>query len=185
MLFLSVVSNTRIFILEHQITLNLQELSRGRGTITKRQLIKFLDRFHFESILQFVDIPRLILAPDKTALTAEKPAKLSRKGTSITSGIGREECLEILKYLQEKGVRKIIELVVDDDQDPPHKDTIIASLNTFDLEIFDWKKLDLCSDTIFKAAPYAQKIVLYSSGNNAVLRSWSAADGLGRFTRVR
>lgn len=81
-------------------------------------------------------------------------------------------------------MRKIIELIVDDDQDPPHKDTIIASLETFDLEIFDWKKLDLCSDTIFKAAPHANKIVLYSSGNNAVLKSWSATDGLVRFQRA-
>lgn len=61
---------------------------------------------------------------------------------------------------------------------------MISSLNTFDIEVFDWVKIDLCSDTIFKAAPYAHKICLYSSGNYAVLRSWSATDGLARFTKV-
>ena len=103
-----------------------------------------------------------------------------------SDGTGREECQDILlRCLHEKkGVRKIIELVVYDDQTPPHKDSVIASLGIFDIENFNWKKLDLCTETIFQAAPNANKIVLYSSGNNAVLRSWSAMDGLARFPKV-
>ena len=142
--------------------------------------MKFLGRLQFESILQFVYLPCLNFSSEERVASSNKAGKAHK-----SDGIGREECQDILMHLQEKkGVRKIIELIVDDDQNPPHKDTVIASLGTFDIEVFNWKKLDLCTETIFLAAPNAKKIFLYSSGNNAVLRSWSAVDGLARFSKV-
>ncbi|KAF8462775.1 peptidase S8/S53 domain-containing protein [Kalaharituber pfeilii] len=170
-------------ILDYQISLNLEELSRSRP-ISKRKIVSFLNRFQFESILQYVQIPRLSLAPGEPSPSNTTETRKSRKAG--LDGIGREDCHSILSYLaQTKGVRKIIELIVDDDQDPPHKDDIIVSLGSFDIEIFNWKKLDLCTETIYKAAPNANKIVLYSSGNNAVLRSWSSIDGLAGFPNLK
>jgi len=74
---------------------------------------------------------------------------------------------------------------VDDDEDTPHSDEVIESLKRFGIEDWDWKKVDLCSEVLLKAAPNAEKITLYCSGNNAILRSWSAEDGLKKLEKVR
>ncbi|PMD16059.1 hypothetical protein NA56DRAFT_709146 [Hyaloscypha hepaticicola] len=39
-------------------------------------------------------------------------------------------------------------------------------------------------EVVRKAAPNAQRLVLYSSGNNAILRSWSEIDGLGQLRKL-
>lgn len=165
----------------NQIELNLQEASHGRGTITRTQLLTFLENLRFERILTFVHLPCLDFGSERvTGVTSSNKAGKAQE----SDGIGREECQDILLLLHKKGVRKIIELIVEDNQNLPHKDTVIAHLGTFDVEIFNWKKLDLCTETIYQAAPNAKTIFLYSSGNNAVLRSWSAADGLANFKKV-
>jgi len=72
-----------------------------------------------------------------------------------------------------------------DDVDTPYNDTVIeTALKGFGVEVFDWMKLDICSETIFDASPEVQEIVLYSSGNRAVLRSWSGEDGLIQLRKV-
>ncbi|OJJ42106.1 hypothetical protein ASPZODRAFT_33681, partial [Penicilliopsis zonata CBS 506.65] len=42
------------------------------------------------------------------------------------------------------------------------------------------RKFDICSDTIFRAAPGVREVYLYSHGNTAVLRGWAAKDGLAK-----
>ncbi|KAL6822091.1 hypothetical protein J3E69DRAFT_339920 [Trichoderma sp. SZMC 28015] len=53
----------------------------------------------------------------------------------------------------------------------------------FDIEIWDWKKLDINCDIIARCAPGVREITLYSSGNNAVLMGWSSMDGLRNRTK--
>jgi hypothetical protein len=62
---------------------------------------------------------------------------------------------------------------------PPHSDEAIEqALSGFDVEDWDWKKVNICSETIRTVAPNVRYVCLYTDGNNAVLREWSATDGL-------
>jgi hypothetical protein len=77
-------------------------------------------------------------------------------------------------------VSRIFKVIVVDDGETPHSDQAIeVALKPFKIEIWDWKKIDICSETIVRAAgDYVRIVYLYSSGNNAVLRSWSCEAGL-------
>ncbi len=99
-----------------------------------------------------------------------------------------EGCLQrIFHFLREtKKVRRIMRLEVNEDMDHPHSDdAIVKSIKGFEIEELDWKKTDMCSSVIVRAIPEVKILRLYSSGNNAVLRSWSAPDGLCSLDNVR
>lgn len=77
-------------------------------------------------------------------------------------------------------MKKIIKVMVIDDGDPCHADSAIEdALKGFDVEVWDWKKVDLCSEVICKSTKVVREISLYSSGNNAVLMGWGSAEGFG------
>jgi hypothetical protein len=78
-----------------------------------------------------------------------------------------------------------VEITVIDDMEPSHSDAAIeACLKGFKIESWNWKKFDICSDVIFNAAPDVKHVILYSSGNNAVLLGWSSSAGLCRLKKV-
>ncbi|KAJ5618018.1 hypothetical protein N7537_003132, partial [Penicillium hordei] len=57
-------------------------------------------------------------------------------------------------------------------------DTAIeGALSGFGVQVWDWKKVDICSDTISKSSRSVKEISLYSSGNNAVLMGWASPAG--------
>lgn len=91
---------------------------------------------------------------------------------------------------------KIFSVEVDDNGPDPHTNTAIRkslrdwnevekSYRDFEIEVWNWKKIDICSETIFNAAPMASKVYLYSSGNTAVLRGWACCSGLPKLSNVR
>jgi len=93
--------------------------------------------------------------------------------------LGRDDMTYIFGWLFQRGVRKILKVTVVDNEFPAHRDgAIVECLMQFGVEIWDWKKLDLWSEVIHKSTPVVRQINLYSSGNQAVLKGWSAA---GRF----
>ncbi|PYI24832.1 hypothetical protein BO99DRAFT_5075 [Aspergillus violaceofuscus CBS 115571] len=67
-------------------------------------------------------------------------------------------------------------------------EAIEECLDGLKVEVWNWKKIDLCTDVIAKEAlETAREVSLYSSdssGNNAVLLGWSSADGLARFPNL-
>ncbi len=70
--------------------------------------------------------------------------------------------------------------MVFDDGLLPHADASIGeALYGFKVEVWDWKRVDLCSDVIFESSPCVTEVSLYSSGNNAVLMGWASPEGLG------
>lgn len=141
-----------------------------------------LSYLKFENILRYVDFPKGVVgqAPDAPAKT-----KKSQMKPPAPDGIGRKDLKEVFEWLKDSGVEKIIRVRVQDTQDPPHsEDTIESALKSFQVEVWDWVRIDICSDTIFKAAPDLIKVYLYSSGNNAVLKSWSDVDGLRKLEKV-
>lgn len=75
--------------------------------------------------------------------------------------------------------------MVVDDGDISHSDEVIEeALRRFQVEVWDWKKLDISSETIFQAAENVKEISLYSTGNNAVLMGWYSDEGLKKFPKV-
>lgn len=45
------------------------------------------------------------------------------------------------------------------------------------MEIWNWRRIDLSSEVIWKASNEVREISLYCSGNQAVLKGWSAKGG--------
>jgi hypothetical protein len=153
------------------------DLTRSAAPITQEYLESLEQHVNFESILKWVLLPKPL--DSETAISqSDLPPETILKGPSSH--------WLLFKWLREKkGVQKILEVHVEDDGKVSHSDELIVeALKDFDVEIWDWKKRDICSETIYEAAPNVRKLNLYSSGNNAVLRSWCAVDGLAKLKKV-
>jgi hypothetical protein len=153
--------------IEREIHFDLMELLDVKLDISEKGLEDLIDLLNFENILKYIQIPRYKLST-------------SSKENDDKPNWERSGCLKIFNHLRsKKGVKKIIRVTVDDDDmTTPHCDEALETLGDLDIEEWDWRRFDLCSDVISKAAPRVQTVFLYSNGNNAVLRGWSADDGL-------
>jgi len=149
-------------------------------TITEEHIANGFAHLKFEDILQYVAFPSMKLE--------EKPipqSRLLKKPAKLPDGNGRSDMVFLFDFLRKKGVRRIIRVIVDDKLKPAHSDEAIErALGGLRVEIWDWQKFDLCTETIFSAAPDARKVCLYWSGNNAVLSGWSEQGGLKRLGKL-
>ncbi|KAI1486280.1 hypothetical protein F5X96DRAFT_655762 [Biscogniauxia mediterranea] len=96
------------------------------------------------------------------------------------------EVFKVLEWLSKKGVKSIIKLKVPDRLVNPHDDQKMAELvETFEVEILDWKVLDL-SISIFseKVKNRIKELHLYSSGNRAVISHWFSQEGIQSLKNV-
>lgn len=92
---------------------------------------------------------------------------------------GLSHLITVFKWLRKNHVERIIKVMVIDDEDPPHADSSIEeALSGFQVEIWDWKRLDLSTEVIHKSTNVVKEISLYSSGNNSVLMGWASEQGL-------
>lgn len=177
--------------LEREIEFDFRELAGSNSYITGDYLSKLSRLFDqsaakFESILRYVDLPRLSVESTNEVSPLSNTQSRTRNSRQQSDGIVRRSFGEVFDWLYKHGVRKIIRIAVEDDEDTPHSDELIEkTLQRFDVEVWDWKKFDLCSETILEAAPNVKDLSLYSSGNKAVLRSWSSEDGLKELQSVR
>lgn len=90
---------------------------------------------------------------------------------------GRQDMDFFFDWLRSKGVKRIMRVEVEDMETPPHSDQAIeAMLGAFEIEVLDWKRLDLDARTVRGAGRALREIFLYWSGRNSVLRSWSDQD---------
>jgi len=97
--------------------------------------------------------------------------------------VGRKDYYLIFHWLKHNAlVDHVLTVVVDDIADTApisHSDTaIVHCLNGLNIETWNWKKMDISSDVIYRAAKNVKEVYLYCSGNNAVLRGWSDSAGL-------
>lgn len=140
----------------------------------------------FESILAYVDLPKAAMSESRRSPSAaSSPAYEAGAASRESSRNGLELYKDVFEWLWQNGVRRILEVRVNDLVEMPHKDHVIeAALKPFQVEKWNWKKLNICSDTILRAAPDVREVFLYSSGNNAVLRSWSCKHGLAQLKKV-
>ncbi|KAJ0322217.1 hypothetical protein COL5a_008825 [Colletotrichum fioriniae] len=98
------------------------------------------------------------------------------------------QILKAIPCIEEWGVRKIFKVVVYDG-DHPHRDEEVEKAlagfvhgkkkyASFDVEVLDWHKEDLCPEVIQTATPQVRELHLHWSGRNSVLRGWSEPEGL-------
>ncbi|KAG7042619.1 Intracellular serine protease [Colletotrichum scovillei] len=96
--------------------------------------------------------------------------------------------LQFFNWFREWGVRKIFKVVVYDG-DHSHRDEEVEKAlagfvrgkkkyPSFDVEVLDWHKEDLCPEVIQTATPQVRELHLHWSGRNSVLRGWSEPEGL-------
>ncbi|KAJ5509676.1 hypothetical protein N7527_011819 [Penicillium freii] len=138
--------------------------------ITRAYLQGLARHIRFESTLKYVALPRLTFEAPKEVKRTTRKALPTQKG--------RTDLQEVFQWLRDNGVQKIIKVIVIDDEHPYHSDTAIeGALGGFGVQIWDWKKVDICSDTISKSSRSVKEISLYSSGNNAVLMGWASPAG--------
>ncbi|KAK0720171.1 hypothetical protein B0H67DRAFT_178559 [Lasiosphaeris hirsuta] len=140
----------------------------------------------FDEVLRYVDFRRVML---DTAVVRQRHSE-----AAADSGAGRKDMVKFFDWLHEKNVRNIIKVIVEDrafedkgtsqandEKWTPHSDEAIEqALKRFDVEILDWRKVDLDPKTIWDAGRDSnlRELHLWWSGNNAILRSWSEPDGL-------
>ncbi|KAF2164254.1 hypothetical protein M409DRAFT_25597 [Zasmidium cellare ATCC 36951] len=157
---------------DREIYLNL--LDHTSLELSRKSLEDSLGHLKFDEILRCVALPRMILHPD--------PATAS---SSVSRKNGRSDVLRLFQYLKEDkslkesketlpGVKRVLRVIVEDLSSPSHADEDIeAALKDLHVEDLDWRKYDMCPNTIKTAAPEAKRVSLYWSGSNAVLRGWS------------
>ncbi len=86
----------------------------------------------------------------------------------------------VFQWLRENNVKRILKIIVIDYEDPCHSDSVIEeALAGFQVEIWDWKRVDICTDVIANSSPAVRQVSLYSSCKKAVLMGWAGSDGLG------
>jgi len=143
-------------------------------TISEERIEDGLAHLKFEDILQYVALPSLKLERRPTF------SKTNKKSPTL-DGKGRNDMIFLFNFLRNKSVKRVIRVIVDDTLEPFHSDEAIeTALGGLKVEIWDWKKVDLCTETIVTAAPDAREVCLYWSGNNAVLRGWGEPGGLNQ-----
>ena len=123
----------------------------------------------FESVLRYVHFPELSQEP----LCGDH----RREQQAVPS---------ILSWLRQKGVERILKLVVPDSRaNALDEDTIRSCLDGFVVEDLNWRRLDLGIEPIASLASTLGVLHLYSSGSWAVLSHWVSEGGLEKLKEVR
>ncbi|KGO44383.1 Peptidase S8/S53, subtilisin/kexin/sedolisin [Penicillium expansum] len=155
---------------------------RDKSDLTLKGIKRITSSLKFEDTLQFVDFPQITKTEDFRTTEAPK-ANMKKRQTNSNYG-GRTDMIEVFKLLT--GVRRILEVIVDDLKEPAQSDSCIEStLRDKGVEIWNWQKIDMCSEVIRTAAPDVKTLHLYWSGKNAVLRGWSEKDGIPQLKHLR
>lgn len=142
--------------------------------------IEELRNLVFEDTLQYVAIPKLKI------IRRVISSKFLKRST-IPEGKGRTDLEVLFRWLRGKGVERILQLYVDDQEEPSHSDEAIERCfkDIRVLDLWDWHKADIDAETIFNAAPEVSSVCLHWAGNNGTLRAWSEPDGLNRLKKLK
>lgn len=147
----------------------------------------------FETVLDFVRLPYWKQQNQKPR---DQDVSGGYRGGEVSDGTKVSDPYPaIFRWLWDDGVRKIFTVEVDDDGPDSHTNAAIRqslrnwnedekSYRDFEVEVWKWKKFDICSESIFNAAPMANEVYLYSSGNTAVLQGWACCSGLPKLMNV-
>lgn len=113
----------------------------------------------------------------------------SSDSVSKTPKVIHTDLRAVFEWLRKNGVSKIVKLSVLDYGELSHRDSVIEkAVENLGIEVWDWKKGDICSEVIHKCAPSAREISLYWTGNHSVMMGWASAEGFHnqkKFPKVR
>ncbi|KAK4109055.1 hypothetical protein N656DRAFT_783344 [Canariomyces notabilis] len=159
---------------ERAIEFNL--LGFPRQKITQDYLESLETHVRFERTLKYVALPRLAV---------ETTSSSSQAGSALLQKAPGADLTTIFTWLKKRHVRKIQKVTVFDSELPSHTDeNIIKALEKFEVEEWDWDKMDLSSEVVFRASSGSvREISLQASGNEAVLQGWCAPGGFGNKTK--
>ncbi|KAF4633297.1 hypothetical protein G7Y89_g4816 [Cudoniella acicularis] len=133
---------------ENQIYFGLYEPPSLK--ISEERIEEGLVHLKFEDVLQYVALPSMQL--EKKSSTSKLLRKLPNP-----DGKGRSDMVFLFNFLRNKRVKRVIRVIVDDTMEPAHSDEAIEkALGGLKVEIWDWRKIDLCTKTIVTAAPDAE-----------------------------
>ncbi|KAK6355547.1 hypothetical protein TWF696_004646 [Orbilia brochopaga] len=120
------------------------------------------------------------LGLNNTASSGHNSTHSSQSDAKRTAERARETrerlVTSFFQWLRERGVKKIIKLVVSDHPQRPCRDASIAqALLGFDIRHLDWDKEDLCMESLARQCitPNLQEVWLSWSGRNSTLLGWS------------
>ncbi|KAI0466816.1 peptidase S8/S53 domain-containing protein [Xylaria cf. heliscus] len=167
---------------ERHIDFNLAELTGD--SISRDYLDNLAGHIHFETILRYVALPNLVVRPSKRATSTIRMRPGFRAASEHSSpNIDNSEdeptdLRAIFSWLRENGVREIVRVTVIDYGDTIHSDSAIkVALKNFEVEFWNWKKVDLCSQVIEECSHIVKEVSLYWSGNYAVMMGWASSEG--------
>jgi hypothetical protein len=137
----------------------------------------------FDEVLRYVTFGRIELQKPTQSTTESKLSK--RLPLKSKQGKGRSDLTFFFDWLYQKNVRHILKVTVDDLKDPPHSDKAIEeSLRRFQVETLDWRRVDLCPETLYNSCRSVRELYLRWSGNRAILRAWGEPEGLPRLGKL-
>jgi len=163
------------------------EFRGGDEEITESLFKSSYQFFTFDTVLQYVAFGPVNLFPRRMFPSAPEFRTEGIKPYS-KRGKGKEDMAILFQWLYVKGVRSIVKVIVDDLEPPSHtNEAIELALQGFEIEILDWRKVDLDPRTLCKAkaSGLLRELHLRWSGNNAVLRAWSEPEGLAMLTSLK
>jgi hypothetical protein len=159
------------------------DFSQGPTTVSMSDFTESFDHLNFDEVLRYVSFGRVEVQKLLQVPRVENLSKRLPQGPK--PGRGRSDLSFFFDWIYQKGVRHIIKVIVEDLKDPPHTDMAIEeSLRRFEVEILDWRKMDLCPTTIFYACRNVREVYLRWSGNRAILKAWGEPDGLPRLEKL-
>jgi hypothetical protein len=137
-----------------------------------------IDKEYFLQSYDFMKFKLLTASDRQSKLTRSLPQKSK-------TGRGRSDLTFFFDWLRGRSVTDILKVAVDDTDDP-HSDLAIEEcLTRFNVETLDWRRIDLCPETLLSACPDVRELHLRWSGNRAVLRAWGEPEGLPRLQRLQ
>ncbi|KAI0526729.1 hypothetical protein F5B22DRAFT_655851 [Xylaria bambusicola] len=130
----------------------------------------------YEQTLRYAEFPPLdMMANERESFTESSHLKQEH-----------DEVFKILEWLSGKGVKTIIKLKVPDRLVNPHDDIRMGrEVNRFEVEILDWRVLDLSISSLEEETKTRLKeLHLYSSGNRAAISHWFGSEGIRLLTNL-
>ncbi|KAG8677773.1 hypothetical protein FPOAC1_003801 [Fusarium poae] len=157
--------------------------SQGPTDISEESFTQSYNHINFSPFLRYVSFRRIKL--QRPTPRTRTPRLANMRSQKSNTGRGITDLTVLFSWLRRKNVERILKVIVDDLEDPPHSDKAIEEcLTNFHVEILDWRKVDICPETIFTACPNVRQLYLRWSGNRAVLRAWGELDGLARLANL-
>jgi hypothetical protein len=167
-----------------QIDFDLFEAGADDNVVKQFRVKEFCDvyeHFEFDSVLKSVHFRSLHLTG-----TEKYTFRDNHKFVALKEDNGCTDITFLFDWLwHSKGVRRIMNVTMEDRQQPHSDEAIERCLERFRVESLDWQKIDLCPGVIATVGSHLRNISLHWSGHNAVLRGWGEPEGLSKCPQLQ